>query len=219
MPSLYSLGFALAGCKVSLVNPDQKAKGIWKELGLLEKVKSIPEIDIYNTSFKDNSFDLAWNCITFTKVADQEKLLLEMKRVSSRRVLIIACNNFQTGYLIHRVIHKAYGFPWTHGDTKYNYPWNVKNAFKNVGLNVIEWGCIDSPPWPDPAGPRDIRLHKNYSVTQGNPNWYAPIVEHIKKDEYPSWMKLLSSYDLPLRKGPLKLLFSHLFYVLGEKEV
>ena len=35
--SIYSLGFAQAGCEVNLINPDDKMIGVWKRLGLEDR--------------------------------------------------------------------------------------------------------------------------------------------------------------------------------------
>ena len=36
--------------------------------------------------------------------------------------------------------------------------------FKKAGIKVAEYGAIDTPGWPDPSGPRDVRLHRRYGT-------------------------------------------------------
>ena len=158
--SLYSTGFGIAGCRVTLINPEKEMMYGWKELGIEDRVETLSDVDIYHTPFRDRQFDLAWNFVTWTELDDPYGYLLEMKRVSERFVLLVTCNNFQPGYPWHRLIHRIFGFPWTHGEVAYNHLWRVKGIFRGAGLEVMEYGAIDTPGWPDPSGPRDIRLHR-----------------------------------------------------------
>lgn len=223
--SLYSLGFGKAGADVTLVNPEVEMLSGWEETGLLDKVNYVIEKDIYHTGFEDNCFDLAWNFVTWTELEDKKKYINEMKRISSKYVLLVTCNNFQPGYPWHRFLHMWYGFPWTHGDVEFNHITRVKKLFGECGLKVKEYGAIDTPGWPDPSGPRDVRLHRRYSNNtileqidnKKKPDWEVPIVEYIKNNSYPGWMKKLGKWDMLFRKGVFKLPFSHLFYVLAEK--
>ena len=219
--SLYSIGFGLAGCQVTLVNPEMEMMGGWKETDLQAKVTAIPDIDVYRTGFKDGQFDLAWNFVTWTELDDPPRYINEMKRISNRYVMLITCNNFQPGYPWHRLIHKMFGFPWTHGQVRYNHITRVKKMFRQAALTVAEYGAIDTPGWPDPSGPRDIRLHRRYGRTGNSgppkkPAWEVPMIGYIKSGVFPAWMKYLGKWDLTFRKGVFKLPLSHLFYVLGR---
>ena len=221
--SLYSLGFGLAGCQVTLVNPEIEMLVGWKELGIKDKVETALNIDVYNSGFKDNQFDLAWNFVTWTELDDPPRYLNEMKRISNKYILLITCNNFQPGYPWHWLIHRMFGFPWTHGRVEYNHIFKVKKLFKLTGLKVTEYGAIDTPGWPDPSGPRDIRLHRRYGSKDHNipakkPVWKVPIIQYVKSGNFPGWMKVLGRWDMTFRKGVYKLPLSHLFYVLGENK-
>ena len=219
--SLYSIGFAKAGCHVTLVNPEMDMMYGWKKLGLEKRVETIEGVDVYHTGLADNAFDLAFNFVTWTELKNPPAYLAEMKRIS-RYVLLVTCNNFQPGYPWHRLIHLLFGFPWTHGQVKYNHITTVKKLFKNTGLNIMEYGAIDSPGWPDPSGPRDVRLHRRFGSHQQEqpkekPLWEVPFLEYVKRGEYPGWMKTIGKLDMAFRKGVIKLPISHLFYVMGEK--
>ncbi|MFC1866778.1 methyltransferase domain-containing protein [Thermodesulfobacteriota bacterium] len=220
--SLYSIGFGLAGCRVTLVNPEMEMMYGWKVLGLDGRVETVEGADIYQSPFQDGQYDLSWNFVTWTELKNPPRYLKEMKRISKKYVLLVTCNNFQPGYPWHRLIHKIFGFPWTHGNVRYNHVTKVKRMFNEAGLSVTEYGAIDSPGWPDPSGPRDIRLHKKYgSKNQAShpkvPDWEVPIINYIRTGQYPGWMKALGRWDMTFRKGVFKLPISHLFYVLGQK--
>jgi hypothetical protein len=89
--------------------------------------------------------------------------------------------------------------------------------FEAAGLHVVEYGAIDTPGWPDPSGPRDVRLHKSFSARTERPRWEVPMVGYAKTGHYPGWMQTLGKWDMAFRKGVFKLPLSHLFYVLGRK--
>lgn len=221
--SLYSIGFGKAGCQVTLVNPEMDMLKGWTYLGMEDRVDTAEDVDIYETGFDDNSFDLAWNFVTWTELEDPSLYLLELKRISRKYVFLVTCNNFQPGYPWHRFLHKWYGFPWTHGEIKYNNIWTVRRMFGRAGLKVVEYGAIDTPGWPDPSGPRDVRLHRRYGADghnryQQKPIWEVPLLKYIKTGMHPGWMKLLGKWDMTFRKGVFKLPMSHLFYVLGRKD-
>ena len=220
--SLYTIGFGYAGCDVTLVNPEMEMMYGWEELGLQDRVSTAENTNVYQTHFSENEFDLAFNFVTWTELQHPLLYLAEMKRISKKYVLLVTCNNFQPGYPWHRFLHWLYGFPWTHGEVEYNHITRVKKMFKQCGLKIAEYGAIDTPGWPDPSGPRDVRLHRRYGSAghnqyQEKPEWVVPMLEYIKNGSYPGWMKRLGRWDMLFRKGLLKLPMSHLFYVLGEK--
>jgi hypothetical protein len=219
--SLYSIGFAHAGCHVTLVNPEIDMMSCWQYLGLEEKVSVIENTNVYQTSFPDNSFDLAFNFVTWTELENPLAYLLELKRIA-RYVLLVTCNNFQPGYPWHRLLHAIYCFPWNHGRVEYNHITRVKTMFRQTGLDIIEYGAIDTPGWPDPSGPRDVRLHRRFGTKttdspKEKPVWEVPFLDYVRTGEYPAWMKKLGRWDMLFRKGVFKLPMSHLFYVLGIK--
>jgi hypothetical protein len=215
--SLYSIGFGLAGSQVALANPEMEMMYGWEELGIRERVETYPDIDVYDSGFDDGGFDLAWNFVTWTELEDPPGYLTELKRISSKYVMLITCNNFQPGYPWHRFLHLINSFPWTHGQVKYNHMTMVRRMFRDAGLKVAEYGAIDTPGWPDPSGPRDVRLHRNFSEPDNKPVWEVPIIRYAKTGQFPGWMKLLGRWDMTFRKGVFKLPMSHLFYVLGKK--
>ncbi|MCD6586905.1 MAG: methyltransferase domain-containing protein, partial [Desulfobacteraceae bacterium] len=142
--SLYSIGFGAAGCDVTLVNPEMEMMYGWENLKLQDKVSTITDVDVYKTGIADNKFDLAFNFVTWTELNDPLKYLVEMKRISKKYVLLVTCNNFQPGYPWHRLLHKIFGFEWNHGQVEYNHITRVKKLFKQAGLNVFEYGAIDT---------------------------------------------------------------------------
>jgi len=214
--SLYSLGFAKEGCKVTITDLDTNMKKYWKDLKIENQFKVNKVKDYTQTDFSDDQFDLAWNFVTFNTISDTEAYIREMIRVSRKYVMFISCNNIQAGYPLHRAIHSMFNFEWNHGNTHYNYIGNVRRLMKRNGLKIHEYGTIDSPPWPDPVGFRDVRLHRK-GIKKIDFDWKVPVVNYIKNNKFPLWMNVLKSYDITFRKGYWKLPFSHLFYMIGKK--
>ena len=219
--SLYSIGFAHAGCDVTMVNPELEMMLRWEKLNLQDRVTTVNNENVCKTRFADNEFDLAFNFVTWTELGNPLMYLAEMKRIA-RYVLLVTCNNFQPGYPWHRLLHELFGFEWNHGKVEYNHIIKVKKMFKQTGLNVMEYGAIDTTGWPDPSGPRDVRLHrrfgsKNQKPPKEKPVWEVPFLEYVQTGNYPGWMKALGRWDMTFRKGVFKLPLSHLFYVLGRK--
>jgi hypothetical protein len=221
--SLYAIGFGASGCDVTVVNPEIEMLYGWEFLGLQDKVATINDINPYRTGIPDNEFDLGFNFVTWTELKYPQAFLAEMNRISKKYVLLVTCNNFQPGYPWHRFLHKIFGFEWNHGQVEYNHITRVKKLFKQTGLKVVEYGAIDTPGWPDPSGPRDVRLHRRFGkgtddLPQEKPDWEVPFLEYVKSGRYPGWMKMLGRWDMMFRKGVFKLPMSHLFYVLGRKK-
>ncbi len=215
--SIYSIGFAKAGCDVTVANFEERTRKYWQELDIEQHLKTRDVADYAKTDFPDNEFDLTWNYCTFAGLPDKDAYIQEMMRVSKKYVLLLCGNNFQLGYVIHKAVHFLYKFPWTHGDTHYTFLGNVRDLLTRNGLKIKECGTIDSPPWPSPVGFRDVRLHKK-GISKTNYLWEVPSIRYMKSGQFPLWMNLIRFYDIPLRKGYWKLPFSHMFYLIGEKQ-
>jgi len=216
MPSIYSIGFGLAGCDVYLVNPSERARGVWDGLGLANNVHFVECRDVENTGLESDSFDLVWNCIAFPTYGNPNSLLKEMIRISKKYVMTISVNAYNVGFPWHRFLHRVKHIPWTHGDITYNFLGKVGSFFKRYGLKIVKVGVVDTPPWPDSLGFRDIRLHR-MNIDINKTDWHSTIVDYIKQENYPVWLKAIWMFEkLPVPMY-LKLPYSHLFYVLGEK--
>ncbi len=211
-PSLYSLGFGQAGCKVTLANADRQAKASWGELDF--DVEFIDVKDICKTQFGDNSFDFVWDFTFLPKADNIDKKLAEMIRISKKYVAVFCVNGYNPGFALHRLAHKFHKIPWNHGVPALHFPKNLKMLFRSHGLRVAEAGVVNTPPWPDSVGFRDIRLHKlGFS---DRINWHSGTLEYIKNNNTPSWIKLIHEFEcLPL---PLliKLIYAHIYYIVGE---
>jgi len=214
MPSIYSLAFGEAGCEVTLVNVDKKSKKIWKDLGF--NVHFVEVGDITKTNFKDSEFDFVWNFAIFPELNNKIELLNEMKRVSKRYVGIFAVNGYNIGSQVHQLLHKLKKIPWTHGDKKLLYCQNLRGLFLKTGLNVNKIGVVDTPPWPDSIGFRDLRLHRA-KVDFSRLKWESNTLDYVKTKKYPLWIKMIYAFEKIPMPFFIKLLYSHIYFSLGEK--
>lgn len=217
MPSIYSIGLARAGCRVVLVNPAVQARTAWKRLGLDHAVCCV-RTDPHQAGIAGGSVDLAWNFVSLSKARDFAGVLGEMARVSRRLVVTVHTNGYNLGYPWHRMIHWVFGFPWTHGDTRFSFPRVVAGAYRSAGLRVTRILPFDSPPWPDPPGFRDVRLHRQGIERTEDPSiaWKAPIIDYCAEERFPAWMRALSRLErLPVPRV-VRYPVSHLFMVMAE---
>ena len=94
-------------------------------------------------------------------------------------------------------------------------PFFVRRYFAKQGLEVVRSGVVDTPPYPDSLGFRDMRLHR-MNVDLNKIDWDSRTIHWMREGRYPPklrWLYLFEQLPLPL---PLKLIYAHLFYVLAE---
>jgi len=213
MPGIYSLGFAQAGCEVTVVNASQKTKKAWKQAGL--KAEFINEKDLTKTKLQSESFDLVWNFAYLPMFERKHQLLQEMRRLSKKYVGVFAINGYNYGQPVHKFLHWWHKIEWTHGEKKLMFAGNMKKLMKKNAITIEKTGVVDVVPWPDSPGFRDIRLHK-LGKDFSDADWEVPIIKYMKNG-YPNWVKLVWVFENIPMFLPVKMLYSHIYYVIGKK--
>ncbi len=214
MPSIYSLAFGAAGCAVTLVNAVEKSKRAWRELGIAVRYRDCA--DPTRTGIEPGGHDLVWNFMALAQHADKRALLAEMTRLSRRYVMFVGVNRFNPGFFSHRLAHRICDVPWNHGDVSFMNPFRVRRFFAGAGLRVARTGVVDTPPYPDSLGLRDMRLHR-MNVDLSTIDWDSRTLGWMKTGRFPLKLKLfylLESLPLP---WVVKLPYAHLFWVLGAR--
>lgn len=214
MPSIYSLAFGEIGCEVTLVNADNRIKKLWQELEF--NVRFVETEDITKTGFRDDEFDFVWSFAIFPELDNKVNVLKEMKRVSKRYVGVFAVNGYNVGSQVHQLLHRIKKIPWSHGDKKLLYYQNLRGLFLDVGLRVNKTGTVDTPPWPDSIGFRDLRLHR-MKIDFRDVKWESNTIDYARGKKYPFWIKLVYGFERIPMPFFIKLLYSHIYFVLGEK--
>jgi len=212
MPSLYSLGFALAGCRVALVDADAAAVENWGQLGLMDRLTLHTQAEVIEKGSAAERWDLAWNFAVLPLAEDPPGLLRRMSDLG-RWILVVNVNRFNVGFQLHRTVHRIYKIPWTHGDIRCFSPFRMRDLMKSAGFQEIHWGVLDCPPWPDSPGFRDLRLHRQGEKLRC---WESPYVEHLREGKFPAWLKLVHWGERVPLPRVAKLPYSHLYYAYGR---
>jgi hypothetical protein len=209
MPGLYSLGFALAGCHVTLVDADLQARQIWEGLGLGSKLTCLSRGEFGTVP----QWDLVWNFAVLPSADDPAGLARQMASLSRRWLMVAAVNRFNVGFNMHRLVHRLYNIPWSHGDVRFFSPFYTSAYLRHLGLQKVSWGVVDCPPWPDSPGFRDLRLHRQGDKPR---QWLSPYVECVRSGVFPTWMRgVYRGERLPI-PATLKLPYAHLYYAVGR---
>ena len=216
MPSIYSIGFGLAGAKVTLINGFETYSWCWKQLGLDDRVEFLTIDNIYHTNIPNNSFDLVWNFAYLPMEENHHKLIEEMKRMSKKYVAFFSVNYGNIGFHVHHTLHKVKKVPWTHGDVYYNRRGNIVRFMKRHGLKIVKKGYVDCPVWPDSLGFRDMRLHRD-NISFDNVKWESPYIDNLVSGKFPLWIKLVYAWEKMPNFSFMKTLYAHINYVIGEK--
>ena len=145
----------------------------------------------------------------------KDSLIAEMKRLSRKYVMFIGVNRFNPGFFSHRTAHKVFDVPWNHGDVNFMSPFFVKRYFERHGLKVVRRGVVDTPPYPDSLGFRDMKLHR-MNVDLNKIDWDSRTIGWMKSGDYPPKLKFFYFFEwLPL-PFLIKLIYAHLFYVVAR---
>jgi hypothetical protein len=213
MPSIYSIAFGQAGCEVTLVNPEPKSDWAWKELGYPVTYRHFD--DAARTDLAASGYDLAWNFMALSRHEARDALLAEMMRLSRGYVMFVGVNRFNPGFFSHRTVHRIFDVPWNHGDVRFMNPFFVRRYLEDRGLEVVRRGVVDTPPYPDSLGFRDMKLHR-MNVDLNKIDWDSRTIGWMKSGRYPLKLSLFYFFEwLPL-PYLIKLIYAHLFYVVAR---
>jgi len=214
-PSLYSLGFGRAGCSVDLAGGDPGAIEDWRALGLGGRV-SIVDPDPASLTGSAGRWDLAWNFVTASAgggLSGAIRLLASL----APWVMTVHENGLHFGRPWHVGLHALMGIEWTHGRWADAFPGAVGLAYREAGLSTVDAGFFDAPGWPDPPGPRDIRMHlAGIAGGEDLVEWEAPIVEIYRSGRVPGVLRLLRAWER-IQPPVVRMLASHLYFHVGRE--
>lgn len=212
MPSLYSLGLALSGCEVTLVDPDPDGLQIWRRLRLSDYLSTLSSEEVEARIESGERWDLCWNFMVLPTQEHPEEYARRMMR-AARWLMLVHVNRFNVGFGMHRTVHRLWKIPWTHGDLRFFSPFRTAEFLRGLETRSLTWDVVDCPPWPDSPGFRDLRLHRWGSRPH---RWLSPYADYLSENRFPSWMKWVYIGErLPLPRW-LKLPYAHLFYIIAE---
>lgn len=155
-----SIELARAGCRVTLVDDnDERLAGvarIWRELDLAATL--VARQPMTSLPFADREFDLVWNWAALWYLPDAAALLRDLVRVSRRLVFVAMPNPVQIGYIVRKRFVEPEFFKTV--DERWTRMREVKAVLQAEGVQIVEEGVLDVPPWPDTVMPAAQFLRK-----------------------------------------------------------
>ncbi len=150
VPGIKSLALAASGVEVTLAVPNDQiaaeVRTLWEAVGLNARVITVP---LASPEQAPDGFDLVWSFCVLEHLPRMAAYLRAMATRSARYLLVLTQNPFNPGYPVHRLYHRLHAEPWDHGDLWPVRPAQVVREVRAAGVEVIEVGGVDLPPWPD----------------------------------------------------------------------
>ncbi len=132
---------------------------IWREdLRLPVNLVHVAPDGWHALPFAGNSFDLAWEWAGLWYIDNPAGLLAELARISRKLVLIAMPNNLQVGYWMRKLVIDREFFD-DHDETWTDMA-RITRTLTNLGLEIVEQGVLDVPPWPDTVMPANEVLKR-----------------------------------------------------------
>lgn len=155
-----SVALARARSPITLADDnDERLAGvarIWNELGLQATLTRVN--DWARLPYEDRSFDLVWNWAALWRIADPSDLLREMVRCSNYLVFVAVPNPIQVGYLLRKhVVEPEFV---REVDERWTDIGLISRQMRWLGLEILEQGVLDVPPWPDTVMPASELLRR-----------------------------------------------------------
>lgn len=154
---------AQQGMDVTLVDDNiERLRGvqrIWQEdLHLPVNLVYNPPERWHILPFADRSFDLTWQWAGLWYIDNPAGLLRELVRTSQNLVFVAMPNNLQVGYWLRKLVIDREFFA-TH-DEQWTDMDRIRNILEREGVEIIEEGVLDTPPWPDTVMPANEVLKR-----------------------------------------------------------
>jgi SAM-dependent methyltransferase len=219
-----SVRLAERGCMVTLVDSNsERLEGvtkIWQTLNL--PATFVHHQDFTRLPFDDSNFDMAWEWAGLWYLPNAAALLKELVRVSRNIVFVAMPNNIQVGYLMRKYVIDKEFFPTI--DEKWVQMKRIKQTLRAEGVNFIDEGVLDVPPWPDTVMPAaevlkrlGIKSKKLDEQFTGEGWTWSTMAYYLGKE--PDLRNRVMKYawlDHARLPWQLKTIWAHHRYVLGK---
>ena len=218
---------AQAGVDVTLVddNPERLAgvQRIWQEdLRQPVNLVAIQPDEWGQLPFESRRFDMTWEWAGLWYIQDPEGLLRELARTSRNLVFVAMPNNIQVGYWMRKLVIDREFFA-TH-DERWTDMGRIRRILESAGVEIIQQGVLDVPPWPDTVMPANevlkrlgIRSRKLEEQFTGE-GWQWSTMAYYMGQE-PDLRERVMKYAW-LDRAPLpwqiKAIWAHHRYLLGR---
>ena len=108
--------------------------------------------------FPDAHFDLTWQWAGLWYINNPAGLLRELVRTSKDLVFVAMPNNLQVGYWMRKLVIDR-DFFRTH-DESWTEIGRIRAILEAEGVEIIDQGVLDVPPWPDTVMPANEVLKR-----------------------------------------------------------
>lgn len=155
--------FAQNGVDVTLVDDNaERLRGvarIWRDdLRLPVNLVYNPPDRWGALPFADHSFDLTWCWAALWYINNPAGLLAELARTSRRLVFVAMPNNLQVGYWMRKLVIDREFFAGH--DERWTDIGLIRRTLEHAGVEIIDQGVLDVPPWPDTVMPANEVLKR-----------------------------------------------------------
>lgn len=155
--------FAQQGVEVTMVDDNQTrldgVRRIWEaDLRLPVNLVYNPPDRWHTLPFADQSFDLTWEWAGLWYINDPAGLLRELVRTSRNLVFVAMPNNLQVGYWMRKLVIDREFFH--QHDERWTDIGRIRRILEEAGVEIIDQGVLDTPPWPDTVMPANEVLKR-----------------------------------------------------------
>ncbi len=218
---------AQQGLDVTLVDDNlERLRGvqrIWQEdLHLPVNLVYNPPDCWHALPFADRTFDLTWQWAGLWYIENPAGLLRELVRTSQNLVFVAMPNNLQVGYWLRKLVIDR-DFFTTH-DEQWTDISRIRNILEREGVDIIEEGVLDTPPWPDTVMPANEVLKRLGIRSQGleeqftGDNWQWSTMAYYLGQEPDLYERVIKYAWLDHAELPwqAKAIWAHHRYLLGR---
>lgn len=155
--------FAQKGVSVTMVDDNAEriegVRRIWRDDLRMSAETVLIRPDQWGAlPFADKSFDFTWEWAGLWYIADPESLLKELVRTSRNLVFVAMPNNIQVGYWMRKLIIDREFF--ANHDERWTEISRIRRILEAAGVEIIDEGVLDVPPWPDTVMPANEVLKR-----------------------------------------------------------
>lgn len=219
--------FAQHGTAVTMVDDNierlQGVQRIWEQdLCLPVNLVYNPPDAWHQLPFADGSFDLTWQWAGLWYLANPAGLLRELVRTSRKLVFVAMPNNLQVGYWLRKLVIDRDFFA-TH-DESWTDIGRLRRLLESEGVDIIDEGVLDTPPWPDTVMPANEVLkrlgvqNKQLETQFTGDNWRWSTMAYYLRQEPDLYDRVIKYAWLDHAPLPwqIKAVWAHHRYLLGR---
>ena len=218
---------ARQGVAVTMVDDNEEriqgVRRIWEQdLQLPVNLVHTPPDRWHALPFADRSFDLTWQWAGLWYIQNPAGLLRELVRTSRNLVFVAMPNNLQVGYWLRKLVIDRECF--AHHDEQWPDISRLRRILEIEGVEIIDQGVLDTPPWPDTVMPANEVLKRLGIRSKGleqqftGDNWQWSTMAYYLGKEPDLYDRVIKYAWLDHARLPwqVKAVWAHHRYLLGR---